>query len=162
MRGVGVIAATVLAAGALAAGCGDDDDETTTGATGATRASGVELSESEYRAQANEICRAGEREIEQASEGAFRRSEGRPSDQAIEDFATETIIPDIQGQIDAIGALTPPEDRADEFEGFVDDAQAALDELEADPSLITEEGNRDPFADVNELARDLGLEECGG
>jgi hypothetical protein len=148
VSGVRVIAAAVLAAGLVVAGCGDDDDETE-----------AALSETEYLAQANEICKTGEREIEQAAEESFK---GRASEAEVEEFAAETIVPSIQGQIDDIRALTPPADQADEFEAFVDDAQAALDELEADPSLITQGASADPFAEVNAEAEQLGLDRCAG
>jgi hypothetical protein len=142
--------------------CGDDDDETTTnGATSATGASGAALSESEYRAQANEICKSGEREINQAVKETFGSASATGSQAGsqaeVKEFVNETVVPNIQSQIDDIRALTPPEDQADEFEGLLDNAQAALDELEADPSLFT---HADPFADVNREAAELGLDGC--
>ena len=44
---------------------------------------------------------------------------------------------------------------------LLDDANAALDEIRDDPSLVTAEGADDPFADVNAQAQDLGLTDCG-
>jgi hypothetical protein len=48
-----------------------------------------------------------------------------------------------------------PEDRAEEFEAFLDDAQSALDEVKADPSLLAKE--QDPFKDIEKQAEELGL-----
>lgn len=54
-----------------------------------------------------------------------------------------------------------PEEGADELETFLDDAQAALDEVEQDPAALTDRNSgEDPFADVETQARELGLTEC--
>ena len=70
-------------------------------------------------------------------------------------------MPSIQGQIDAIRALTPPEDIADDVNTFLDDADAAVAEIEADPSLAAASDNDSPFTEVNRQASELGLTECG-
>ena len=44
---------------------------------------------------------------------------------------------------------------------LLDDANAALDEIRDDPSLVAAQGADDPFADVNAQAKDLGLTDCG-
>ena len=130
------------------AACGDNDDETTTGAAEPA------LTESEYLAQASKICRTRLRELDQAAEKAFGGGGAPPSDAEIEEFGTETVVPGIQSLIDESRALTPPEARADEFESFLDDAQSALDQVKADPSLFAHE--QDPFKDIEE-AKELGL-----
>jgi hypothetical protein len=157
--------ALALAAGLIAAGCGDDDDETTTaattttetGATGATgAATGEPLSQDEFITQADQICADGDKEIDQQAQETF--GQGEPSDQEVEQFASETVVPNIQRQIDGIGALTPPEGDEDEVSAILDAAQEALDEIEQDPSSL-QSGN--PFKQANQLAQDYGLTECG-
>jgi hypothetical protein len=153
------VLAVLLTTVFVLAACGDDDDEATTnGATSANGASDAALSESEYRAQVNEICTSGEREISQAVDETFGSSSGSQAE--IKQFVAETVVPNIQSQIDDIRALTPPEDQADEIEDWLDNGQAALDELEADPVAGFTHPAADPFADVNQQAAELGLDGC--
>ena len=161
-----VLVALALAAGLIAAGCGDDDDETTTaaatttetGATGATgAATGEPLAKAEFVEQADQICAAGDKKIN-AAPGPGQN----PSDEDFEQFTTETLVPEIQAQIDGIRALTPPEGDEDEVTAILDAAQDAVDQLEQDPGVILEEGaGNDPFEEANQLAKDYGLKECG-
>lgn len=160
MKRPATLVVAVLAAGALfAAGCGDDDDSTTTD-SGATGASGAPLSETAFVDQANAICRAGSKELDQAAQALFGGQQ--PTDAQIEQYATETLVPSIQGQIDAIRALTLPEDISDQTTTFLDDSESALDEIEADPSLLAVSDDAGPFAESNAQAETLGLTECAG
>jgi hypothetical protein len=154
-----------LAASLITAGCGGDDEETTTTttteatATGETGATGPQ---SEFAQQADEICREGDQEISQ-QEGEFFGDlpQGQePPPQEIERFATDVLVPSIQGQIDEISELTPPEGEEDLAEQFVDQAREDLQEVEDDPSLLTQRGGTNPFAETQELASELGLETC--
>jgi hypothetical protein len=140
-----------------AAGCGDDETTTDSGASGATGASGPPLSQEEFVSEGNAICKAGNKEIEQAASETFS---GQPTPAQVEQFATDAAIPSIQGQIDAIRALQPPEDVAGDVETFLNDAQDALDQVQDDPQLLAAEGNADPFADVGDEADAIGLDEC--
>src|SRR5688572_30970926 len=83
----------------LATGCGGDDDEettvATTGPTGATGAAGGEpLSKQEFIKQADAICAKGDDEINREGNQAFQGEP--PSTEEQEQFATETVIPNIQ------------------------------------------------------------------
>ncbi len=154
--------ALLAALGVLAiAGCGggDDSSTSTTGASGATGVAGAPLSEDEFLKQGNAICAAGNKEIDQAAQDAFTGQQ--PTDAQLQQFA-DIAVPSIQGQIDAIRALPAPEAIADQVTTFLDDAQSALDDVKADPSLFAAgDGANDPFADVNQQAKALGLDECG-
>jgi len=144
------LAAMLLIAVFLAA-CGDDEESE----------AAEPLPKAEFVDQANEICEQGDTEIDQAAEETF--TGGRPSPEQIEGFASETLVPSIQGQIDDIEALGAPEGDEEQIQEFLDKAQQALDELEADPSLLAaSEGAQDPFAEVNQLADDYGLTACAG
>jgi hypothetical protein len=153
--------ALLAALGALAvAGCGGDDDtSSTTGTSGASGASGTALTQDEWAQQADAICAAGDKEIDATGREIF--GDQQPSQDEIDQFVTETLVPSIQGQLDAIRALTPPEDIADDVTTFLDDANAALDEIRDDPSLVTASGSDQPFSEVNAQAKELGLTECG-
>lgn len=147
----------------VAVGCGDDDEETTTAATGAettTEANGEPLSKEEFIAQADQICAEGDAEIDQAAGETFAGGEPTPEEQ--EAFVTDTVLPNIQGQIDGLRALTPPEGDEEEVAEILDAAQTAIDESEEDPSLIGPGGGgSDPFEEASKLASDYGLEDCG-
>ena len=156
--------ALALAAGLIAAGCGDDDDDETTaatttteaGATGATgAATGEPLTKAEFIKQADAACAAGDKRIDAAFRGL---GSNEPSDQELEQVVTDTVVPEIQGEIDAIRALTPPEGDEDEIAAILDAAQEALDEIEQDPSSLA---NGNPFKEANQLAQDYGLKVCG-
>lgn len=143
--------ALVAAIGAVAvAGCGDDDDDAADG-------SGETLTEEEFVTQANQICAAGDEDIDQAANETF--GGGQPSRAELEDFVGETILPSIQEQIDSISALSAPEEIADDVDTFLEDAETALAEVEADPVQIIA-GDGGPFDDVNRQAEALGLTRC--
>jgi hypothetical protein len=160
--------AALLASGALvAAGCGDDDDDTTTtstttaGATGATGTEGAAgILPADFAAEADAICKAGDAEIDAEAEAAFGDSQQEPSQAEQEEFVTDAVLPGIQDQVDGLRALGDPEEGSEEFTAFLDDAQEALDTLEDDPSALFGEGGDDPFADVEDQAKELGLSEC--
>jgi hypothetical protein len=165
MRKVMTILALAGAGVALVAtGCGGDDDDDTTAATTATTtaAAGEPLSKQEFIAEADTICSQGDREINQAANETFGGGQ-EPSQEEQEQFVTDTVLPNIQGQIDGIRALTPPEGDEDQVTAIVDAAQSGIDEVEQDPSAFTQQGGgSDPFAEANRLAQDYGLTACGG
>ena len=163
MKNRSALATGLTALALVAAGCGGDDDETTTksetGASGATGATGQSGSSAgvlpaDFIAEADAICEEEGAEVEEA---ASELIEPTAKEQA--EFVESTVIPSIQSQIDALGRLEEPAEGADELEAFLDDAQAALDELAADPESFI--AGDDPFEDVNDQAAKLGFEECG-
>jgi hypothetical protein len=134
----------------VAAGCGGDDETTS------------ELTVDEWASQADEVCRQGD-EAQQAAVRDFFEREGisqnrQPTSEQLQQLATEVVIPNIRSQIDGVAALPRPDEEADQIQAFVDQANADLDTLSNDPSLI--EGSGNPFERTQALARDLGLEEC--
>ncbi len=133
-------AAAAIAAGLAACG-GDDGDDTSATDTEA-------ISQADWVAQANQICADGNKEIEQAA----------PDGNDIEGFVTDTFVPGIQSQIDAIRALGAPEGMEDQITDFLDGAEDDLDAVEQDPSSL---GN-DSFKETNQEAAELGLDECAG
>jgi hypothetical protein len=75
----------------VAAGCGgDDDDDTTAATTGETAVAGGEPpSKEEFIAEADAICKQGDREINQAGRETF--GEEQPSQEEQEQFVTATV-----------------------------------------------------------------------
>jgi hypothetical protein len=168
-RRITILAIAVLALGLVATGCGGDDDETTTSttatttapATGATGATGADVSpeRAELIEEADAICAEGDKEIDAVAEETFANGEPSAADQ--EAFIEDTVVPNIQDQLDQLSELDPPAEDAEEFQSIIDNAQSALDELANDPSALSGQGD-DPFADVNEQAQEFGLRACGG
>lgn len=146
-KAVMVLAVIGVGGALVAAGCGGDDDETTTAA----------LSKQDFISQADAICAKGDKKLDQAGAQAFGK--GQPSKQEIEQFASDMLVPNIQGQIDDVRALTPPQADEEQVSAFLDSAQQALDKVEQDPSLIAQRG-QDPFAETTKLGKEYGFEKC--
>lgn len=168
-------AVVLLALGLTGCGGGDDSDgdagdapssetsaadetsapaETDTPAQTEDPADGGGLSKEAFVAQANAICAAGSEAIEA---GSALVDPDNP--ETINTFATSVLVPSVRAQIAAIRALSIPGADEEALTGVLDDADAALDEIEADPSLLT--SGEDPFAAVNEALNAYGLTECG-
>jgi hypothetical protein len=147
-RNLTLIALVALATGLVAVGCGDDDggDDTSTSEA---------LTKEEFLAQGNAICKQGNAEIGQAGEGV----QGPPGTPEFDAFVTDTLVPNIQGQIDDLRALGIPEADADQVNAMLDDVQDVVDQIEADPGFATE-SKQDPLDPVTESLVAYGLTEC--
>jgi hypothetical protein len=167
MRNRGLFSvATIAAVGSIAvAGCGGGDDTSTTATTGASGATGTAepLTTDQWVTQADAICAQGDKQQQTAIKDFFQQqgipTDQQPSDAQLEQLATDVLIPNIEQQIDSIKALPVPEDDADRVNAFVDQADSDLSALQDDPSQITD-GNANPFAETQTLAKDLGLKNC--
>ena len=136
----------MLLSTAVAAGCGGEDEETSTAPAAAQ-------TKEEFISQADEICARGDQEIEQAGQAL---GQGRPAPEELEQFSTETLIPNIQGQIDDLRALQPPPELEPQVTEFLDTAQEELDQLEQDPSKLGPEA----FAGAGKQAEEIGFQNC--
>jgi len=147
--------AVLVALAALVAGCGGGDsttDETVT------------LTKTEFIKQGDAICKEGNEEIsegfeEYAEENDLPQNKEPSTEQGIE--ITETVIlPNIQQQAEEIRELGAPEGDEDQVDELLTSLEDAVAEGEDDPELLFK-GNTDPFAEVNELAKDYGFKVCG-
>ena len=146
-----LLLAAALGVALTAAGCGGDDDGEET-----TRAP---LTREEFISEADAICAEGDREIEEAGEELG----DAPSEEELEQFTTEVVVPNVQDQIDQLRELPPPEGDEEDVAAILDAAQRGVDELEADPSLgIQGEDAGGAFAEANQRAQGYGLTDCGG
>jgi hypothetical protein len=161
MRARITILLTALAAtGLIAAGCGDDDEETTSGATGATGATGeAALSKKDWITQADGICRRDDRELSQQAEETF--GDEAPTEEEIVDFAEEVALPQTREQLAELRALPAPEGDQEEVDEILTAAEEGLAELEDDPSQFADPEGPTAFDEANRLAQDYGLEICG-
>jgi hypothetical protein len=147
-----ILIAGLLATGLIAAGCGDDDDDGDNG--------GEALTKEEFLAEGNAICAEGNAELDAAAQELFQ-SGGRPTPEELETFATDNLVPSVQGQIDDIRALEAPEGDEDTINSLLDQAEDVLAEVEADPEGTLGPQASDPFAEVNTELQDYGLTTCG-
>jgi hypothetical protein len=166
LRNLTLLAVAALATGPISAGCGGDDhggeslskEESVPRANAPSKEEPVAQanapSKEEFVAQANEICKQGNAELDAAAQESFGQGLATPEDHNA--FATETLVPNIQGQIDDIRALGIPEGDEDTVNGFLDEAEGILDQLERNPESFS----GDPFAQVNQDFAAYGLTAC--
>jgi len=141
MRKTFAIAAAV--AGLGVAGCGGDDEA---------------LTKAEFVKQGNAICAKGNAEIEKKVEELIAGGKEPDMDAQIA-FFEDDVLPNLQGQIDDLGELTPPEADEGEVEAIIASAQEAIDKAEEDLEAVAA-AEEDPFADANEKLGAYGLSKC--
>ena len=148
------IAALTLALGLIAAGCGGDDDDGNGDATDAEPA--VEApSKAEYIAQADQICRESNQEIEQAIEDA-PATEAPP-----EEFITETMVPLFEQEFEQLRALTPPAGDEETVDRIYSAAEEGVAQIKEDASNFQQTGEAAGLQEASGLAEDYGFKVCG-
>lgn len=146
MNRTALLPALLLSLSLVAAGCGGDD--------GGGGEDAEPISKADFTTQADKICADANAEIEAEAEALG----AEPTQEQIEQFAVDILVPNIQGQHDDIADLGAPEGDEDDVEAILDALQEGIDAVEADPSLIT--SSDDPLAEASELAGEYGLKEC--
>lgn len=144
--------ALVLAVGLLATGCGGGDDS-----KASDEPTAAAITKADFTEQANAICAKGNAEIETAANALG----DDPTTDQITQFATDTLVPNVQGQHDSISDLGAPKGDEVDVDAILTALQDGIDTLAADPAVITAEGD-DPFAAANDLAAAYGLTDCTG
>jgi hypothetical protein len=144
-----ILTGLAVALCSVAAGCGGDDSG------GGASEDAPAISKADFIKQANAICTAGNKEIATAAQELGNN----PSDDDIESFATDTLVPNIRGQVEDIRALGFPEADADRLDGLFTKTEGILDDVEDDPASINSPD--DPFQAVNGEVSDYGLTACG-
>jgi hypothetical protein len=145
-RRIAVTLAAAAAAGALIAGCGSSGSSSSTATTAA-------ISKADFVAQANAICEKGNK-AQSAAETKLGKNATKAQAEAL---VTQTFVPNIQGQIDAIKALGAPAGDEATVAKMISLAEADLNKLKADPSQISNENLFTNFANV---AHPYGLTAC--
>jgi hypothetical protein len=131
---------------AVVAGCGSSNDNGTTTTS---------LTKAQWIAKADAICKTSNQAINQAGQQQFGKQQ-KPSQADEQKFVTDTVIPNVQKQLDDIKALGFPDDQAS---AILDSAQSALDRGKQNPTLLTQ--NDQLFAQTNKMATAYGLKVCG-
>jgi hypothetical protein len=137
------LAAFAIGSALAIAGCGGSSSKSSA------------ITKSQFVSKANAICAAGN----QKTSAAAAKLGNNPSKSQILNYATGVLIPSIQSQIDAIRALgAPPGDQAT-VSNFMDLAQADLNKLKGNPTLIVT-GGPALFHDFAVKAHAYGLTQC--
>ncbi len=146
--------AGLLVAALLVSGCGDDDDD-----GGFSPVVSDPTSKVEFLRQADEICHSTESRIEAAADDLLT-GKGDPDPAEVEEVALGIVVPALEAEIAAIGALDAPEGDEDEVQGILDATQAGIEEIEADPQALLD-GAPKSLVKAEQLARQYGSTQCG-
>jgi len=145
----------LLAAGALASGCGDDDDGGDDGGNG-----GEALSREAFVDRANEICR----NIDTTLDAIPADLSAAATLQEVGDRFADEVIPVITDGIQEIGEIEVADE---EVEGQVDEmvslTEEAGEDVQSDPERYLQEaaeGEGNPYEAPAEIAQELELTDC--
>lgn len=144
--GIGLL---VVAGVLIAVGRDDDDTVASPSSTATTAAAGDDKAPASIEA----ACRANNAEIGTAQRALLS---GNESPNAVTEFLADAFVDLNRDRIDALRAA--PEAGDDEVAALIDDHEAIVDAIEIDPGSFATEQN--PFADLNERWRALGLDDC--
>ena len=139
---------------ALLSGCGGDDDD-----GGFSPVVSDPLSKVEFLRQADEICLSTESQIEAAADDLVTDEED-PTPEEVEEVATGIVVPALESQVAAIGALGAPEGDEDEVQAILDATEAGIAEIEADPKALLDRAPTS-LVKAERLARSFGSTQCG-
>jgi len=147
---VGIRAAAVVAAAGLAlsaSACGGGG-----GSQG--------ISKADYLAKAKQVCQAGNRQLKSATDDVLAKIPPgqKMTDAQISDFVHKTVIPTIKDQIKQLRAIPPPKGEKDHVNQIYDALDKGLQELDKDPSKLTNGSN--VFSDADALANKYGISVC--
>ena len=118
------------------------------------------LSKKQYLKAANGICKASNKEIDAAFEevGGFGKND-EPSPEQVDEVVGR-IVPIFRGVLDDIEALKGPAALDKKIDALVDKYRGVVDDVEADPQALFQEHAPDPFAKLDQKAKQLGLKVC--
>lgn len=167
-----LLAGALVASALAVAACGDDSGGET------TDADTLVPSKRDYIVSADTICSrsqdalqsqaeleldigADDFRVTQSGEIVFKQGR-RPSDAEIERFGTQVAVPALREQVADLRGLTPPTGDDAELAAIYDSAEAAIDRLEAEPSLFTRSGAvAKELDEAKRLGRQYGFFNCG-
>lgn len=150
--------AAVVAALAVAAGCGSSDDG------GDTTEVAVAVTKAQLIKQGDAICKQGNEEIEEGFETYAEENDipdgQEPSNEQGVEIVEQVLVPNLKTQSELIRGIGSPEGDEEEVGELLDSLDAAIEEAEDDPESLFNE-DTDPFGDANEKAQAYGFSECG-
>ncbi len=132
---------------------------------------GDRLSEGEFLAQANEICRVGNAALDETMEETFEAlfpAGTEPTDEEFQQVLEENgqaivddIVSSVRGQIADIRDLKAPSDLEVQLDHIFDESFEVLDQVSNASSFEFLVGDDDPFARLNSELGAMGLTACG-
>jgi hypothetical protein len=127
---------------------------------GAAVAWAAPLSESQWKKQANAVCKQTNKDLDQIGNEVFAGvgEQQEPSAEQINAWVDE-FVPIVEDAVSSIDALNEPKSLKSNLKKFKAEVNKALTAIEADPQGVFA-GNNDPFKKVDKYARKLGLKAC--
>jgi hypothetical protein len=144
------IACALAVLGLPLAGCGGDS---------------AALSNTEFQKRANAICKEGDAELAEKGKKLFGPDgQATPSPEALAAYFTEDALPVARVKLDRIDQLEAPKGDRKNVERMLAAGRKAVgqveEQLKKDPVAYLSAKGPDPFEDFNNLAGDLGLDDC--
>ncbi len=144
VRAVGLACAGVLSI-SLVAACGNGGEET--------------LSKAQFIGEGNTICGQSLQAIRDSAQSTFTQRGLVPSPDQIEGVVENTLVPELDRQLEQLGELKPPSEDEGRVEEMLSEGRDGLEKVRAQPMLVMS-AERDPLKRYQELAGDYGLESC--
>lgn len=119
------------------------------------------LTKDQFIERGNVFCAEASQRIEEAARGAFANQGEIPSDEEINDFATDVVAPTLENEVERLSELRPPEIDEERIEDLLQAGRDGVDTVRQDPGVIVSSAD-DGFGRYQELADAYGLENCGG
>lgn len=119
------------------------------------------LTKARFIEQGSAICGESSARIDSAAENAFQEPGKIPAANEITEFASNTVAPTIENEVERLSELRPPEDDEERIEDILEAGRDGVDRVRQDPTVILS-SNDDGFGRYQELSEAYGLENCGG
>lgn len=136
--------AAVLLIAAVAAGCGSSKADP--------------LPKTAFVKQGNEICSEATKEREAKMKEVSKEGSQGSSEEELEHYVSEAIVPPIQDMTGELGDLGAPKGDEKEIEAIVGEFEAGVEEIESDPSKALNPTGA--FAKASKMASAYGLTDC--
>lgn len=157
MKSLFAVIAALAAVTLVVAGCGSSSDSTSDSTATAS------LTKAEFVKQGNKVCEEGNKnanaEFEEFSKENNLSETEEPPKAVQEEAIEQVLIPNINGQIEAVRALGTPEGDEGELEELLTTEEEVLEEAEDEPTSLFETTAKQKEA--NKLATEYGLTVCG-
>lgn len=142
-----------LAALALFAGCGGDEDG------GGVIASDYDdvIVKADFIQAANEACEARTTQIREGGREIFRRASGKPQAELAKELVDEVVAPTFEGELEDLRALEPPPGEEADVERVITEIEGMLERMKAGETV----DRTAPYRKSENYAAAYGLPACG-
>jgi hypothetical protein len=153
-RATRTLVVAALAAGLVAAGCGDDDSDEEA------------VTQNEYIAGSNAICERTQSQVDEPYQRII--GEGRPTPTEAQRFLADAVLPAMRENVSEREALTGPAGDEAEIEAMIAagrEAIAGFEQVAANRSktvALFRGELRDPATEYDSRSRAYGIDGCGG